>query len=106
MLDMFISNNKFERVGFFETKYLEPCVGTLPDIIAKDTLGLPAEIYLKGDIVILQMRSRPKTGRKDDIAKEIEAFRSKYNFQEAIMLSSLANSTRPDSEITSGYISH
>ena len=69
MLDMFISNNKFERVVYFATKYLEPCVGMLPDSIAKETLGLPAEIYLNGDIVILQIRSRPKTGRKEALAK-------------------------------------
>jgi hypothetical protein len=45
----------------------------LPESIAKETLGLPAEVYLKGDIVILQFRTRLRTGRKDDFAKELEA---------------------------------
>ena len=64
MLDTFISNNKFERVGFLDSKFLEPCVGMLPEMIAKDILGLPAELYLSGDVLILQIRTRLKSGRK------------------------------------------
>lgn len=103
VLDMFICNNKFERVGFLDTKFLEPCVGMLPDIIAKDTLGLPAEVYLNGDVVILQIRSRPRTGRKEDLAKELDVFRVRSKFRQTIMISSIANRIRPDSEISSGY---
>jgi predicted ATP-grasp superfamily ATP-dependent carboligase len=100
-LDMFIMNNDFKRVAYFETKMLEPCVGLLPSRIAKDVIGLPAEFYLKGDVLILQLRSKNKKGRKEDLVKEISSLADKYLFSEIILVSSLSNSNRPDNEIRS-----
>ena len=62
-LDILIASNGFQRVGFFDSRHLEPSVGYLNKNIENGALGLPAEIYMKGSIVILQLRTRTRIGR-------------------------------------------
>ena len=73
-LDALITRNEFQRIAFFHSDFLEPSVGYLPKNIEGGSLGLPAEIYRNGDVVILQLRSLVKFGRKRDFAKEIASF--------------------------------
>ncbi len=76
--------------------FLEPSVGYLPNNIEGGTLGLPAEIYKKGDVIILQLRSLLKFGRKHDFAKELASFIQKQKIADVIILGSLPFSIKPD----------
>ena len=62
-IDLIIASNGFKRVAFLESRHLEPSVGYLNKNIEDGALGLPAEIYMKGSIIILQLRSRTRIGR-------------------------------------------
>jgi predicted ATP-grasp superfamily ATP-dependent carboligase len=64
-------------------------------------LGLPGEIYRNGDVIVLQLRSLVKFGRKNDFAKEVASFVSKNKIGDVILLGSLPYSIKPDREITS-----
>ena len=68
-LDHIISLNHFKRVAFWHTSHIEPSVGYLPKNIEDGALGLPAELYLHGDVLILQFRTYVRFGRKKDLAK-------------------------------------
>ena len=76
--------------------FLEPSVGYLPNNIEGGALGLPAEIYKKGDMVILQLRSLLKFGRKHYFAKELASLVEKYKIADVIILGSLPFSIKPD----------
>ena len=68
-LDHLIVLNQFKRVAFLHTEYLEPSVGYLPQNIENGALGLPAELYLHGDVLLLQFRTFARVGRKSALAK-------------------------------------
>ena len=68
-LDRLIVLNGFDRVAYFQSDYLEPSVGYLPSDIEEGALGLPAELYVSGDVCILQFRSTLRFGRKKAFAK-------------------------------------
>lgn len=63
-LDILIGSNQFRRVGFLDSKCIEPAVGYLNKNIEGGSLGLPGEIYLKDNVLILQLRSNIRFGRK------------------------------------------
>lgn len=69
--DQFIVQNGFKRVAYFQTKYLEPSIGYLPESIEGGSLGLPAELYHKGNTLILQFRAHCRFARKRDLGKEV-----------------------------------
>jgi hypothetical protein len=58
-------------VAFLQSDHLEPSVGYLPTEIEGGALGLPGELYVCGDVCLLQFRSTLRFGRKKDFAKEI-----------------------------------
>jgi predicted ATP-grasp superfamily ATP-dependent carboligase len=63
-IDTIIVDNKFERIAYYETSLLEPSIGYLPNNIESGALGLPAELYELGDVLLLQFRSTVRFGRK------------------------------------------
>ena len=62
-VDHIIAQNNFKRVAFWQTNTIEPSVGYLPKTIEDGRLGLPAEMYVCGDVVILQFRTKVRFGR-------------------------------------------
>ena len=50
--------------------------------IENGALGLPAEIYLLDDVVILQVRTGLRFGRKKDFVKEFQDNLKKYFLDE------------------------
>ena len=101
-MDLLIVNNHFKRVGFLHSKALVSAAGILPDTFGKDVLGLPAEFYLKGDVLLLQLRSRVRQGHSKELLAEIKTLNDKYLFREVIFVGSLTfgYSSRPDNEIS------
>lgn len=95
-LDHIIATNSFERVAFFHSDYLEPSVGYLPHNIEGGALGLPGELYLRGDILILQFRSSVRFGRKKDLVKEILAFSLANLIRDVVVLASLPYELKQD----------
>jgi hypothetical protein len=77
-LDTLIVNNHFQRVAYLTSDLLEPSVGYLPSNIENGALGLPAELYLQGDVAILQLRTYVCFGHKKDFAKEIAALAKEH----------------------------
>jgi len=71
-------------------------VGYLPKDIEGGALGLPGEVYLCGDVVILQFRSVLRFGRKKDFAQEILNFVKTEKIADVIVLASLPFTIRPD----------
>jgi hypothetical protein len=69
--DEIIIHNKFKRIAYFQTNYLEPSIGYLPENIENGSLGLPAEIYSLGNLLILQFRAMCRFARKKDLATQI-----------------------------------
>ncbi len=69
--DEIIKKNQFKRIAYFQTKYVEPSIGYLPEGIENGTLGLPVELYQNGSILILQFRTYCRFARKRDLAKEV-----------------------------------
>lgn len=63
-LDILIASNGFKRIGYLDTKFIEPAVGYLNKSIENGNIGLPAEVYLKDDVLIIQLRSNIRQGRK------------------------------------------
>ena len=41
----------------------------LPSAFGENVLGLPAELYLNGDVLILQLRSKVRKGYSKDLVK-------------------------------------
>lgn len=54
------------------TTALESAAGILPEAFGKEVLGLPAELYLKGDVLILQFRARIRQGYSKDLISEVK----------------------------------
>jgi predicted ATP-grasp superfamily ATP-dependent carboligase len=98
-LDQLIVSNEFKRVAFFYSEFIEPYVGYLPQEIEGGALGLPGELYMRGDILILQFRSSIRFGRKKELAKEISAFAKANDIKDVVVLASLPYSIKQDSEI-------
>lgn len=67
--DEIIKKNGFKRIAYVHTKYMEPSIGYLPEEIENGSLGLPVELYQKGNVLILQFRSYCRFARKRDLAK-------------------------------------
>lgn len=99
--DELIVNNSFRRVAYFQSDYLEPSVGYLPNDIEGGALGLPGELYENGDVLLLQFRSVLRFGRRKDFAKEIARFVKDNKIEDVIIIGSLPHSIKPDLEIGS-----
>jgi hypothetical protein len=67
-LDGVIVQCGFKRVAYFHTKCVEPSVGYLPEDIEGGALGLSSELYVKGDVALLQFRSAVRVGRRRELA--------------------------------------
>lgn len=63
-LDILIASNGFKRIAYLDSKHIEPAVGYLNKKIENGGLGLSGEVYHKDDVVIIQMRSNIRIGRK------------------------------------------
>lgn len=100
-IDLLIASNGFKRVAFFESRHLEPSVGYLNKNIENGALGLPAEVYIKGEVVILQLRSRTRVGRVREFVKELSQVFGKCLEKGVIVLGALPFSMRNDHEIGS-----
>lgn len=64
-----IVSNGFKKIGYFYSDYLEPSVGYLNKNVDSGSLGLPAELYALNDVVIFQIRTVVRHGRRADLAK-------------------------------------
>lgn len=100
-LDHLITANQFQRVAYFCSDYLEPYVGYLPQDIEGGALGLPGQLYMRGDVLILQFRSSVRFGRKKDLAKQINEFAKANEIKDVVVLASLPYSIKQDRQITS-----
>ena len=99
--DEFIKKNEFKRIAYFQTRYVEPSIGYLPQGIENGSLGLPIELYQKGSTLILQFRSYIRFARKRDLANEVVQELKKHGVEEIVLISSLPYDIRPDLEIGS-----
>jgi hypothetical protein len=63
-LDLLIASNGFRRIGFVDSKLIQPAVGVLNKNIEGGLLGLAGEVYRKDEVVIIQLRSNIRFGRK------------------------------------------
>lgn len=60
-----------------DSKLIEPAVGSLNKKIEDGRLGLPAEVYHKDDVAIIQLRSNIRMGRKKEFVEELSQLISK-----------------------------
>jgi len=88
-IDHIIALNHFKRVAFWQTNNIEPSVGYLPKTVEEGKLGLPAEFYLQGDVLILQFRTTVKFGRGKELNKEISTFVKEHEINEVIIVGTL-----------------
>ena len=97
-LDLLVINNQFKKIGYFNTRCLESAVGVLPKAFGNEVIGLPAELYLKGDVLILQLRAKVRKGYSFDLVKDIKKLAEENRFKEIIFAGSLTfgYSSRPD----------
>lgn len=100
-LDILIASNQFKRIGFLDSKYIEPAVGYLNKNISQGGLGLPAEVYSKDDVLIIQLRSNIRLGRKKEFVKQLAELFPKIGAESILFVGSLPFSLRPDLQIQS-----
>ena len=98
--DYLIAANKFKRIAYYHSDFLEPSVGYLPEQIENGSLGLPAEIYMLDSVVLMQIRTSVRFARKKSFIKELNQF-LEGKFKHVIFLCSLPYTIRPDVEIES-----
>ena len=68
----------------------------------KSGIALPAEIYVRDNIAILQFRSHIVQGRSNEFIAQLAKFIENSKFHDVICLSSLSLFHKPDHEINSG----
>lgn len=75
----------------------------LPSAFGENVLGLPAELYFNGDVLILQLRSKVRKGYSKDLIQQIKTFSEQNKLNQIIFVGSLAcgYNSRPDNEISS-----
>jgi hypothetical protein len=101
-LDLLIASNEFRRVGFLDSKLIQPAVGYLSKRIEGGGLGLSGEVYKKDEVLIIQLRSNIRFGRKKEFVEELASALGKHLEEDSILVvGSLPFSLRPDLEIQS-----
>ncbi|KAJ7859695.1 PAC2 family-domain-containing protein [Mycena leptocephala] len=97
--DLLIASLSLERIGFFDSSFLVPVVGSCED--GASGVSTPLELYGKAglDIVVVQQRSPALKSQKQEFIKTLLEFIQTSGVASALFLSGVDLSNRTDSQM-------